>query len=47
VGGAKPGDMAAWNPVTAEIRPDPAARETYDRLYTRFRGLHEASKPWR
>ena len=47
VGGAKPGDMAVWNPVTTEIRPDPARREIYDRLYARFRGLHEAAKPWR
>jgi xylulokinase len=47
LGDVKPGDMASWNPVTAEIRPEPGNRETYDRLYTRFRGLHEAAKPWR
>ena len=33
VGDVKPGDMAAWNPVMAEIRPEPRNRETYDRLY--------------
>ena len=47
VGDAKPGDMALWNPVTTEIRPDPAKREIYDRLYARFRGIHEAVKPYR
>jgi xylulokinase len=47
VGDAKPGDMAVWNPVTAEIRPDPAKRELYDRLYVRFRGIYEAVKPYR
>jgi xylulokinase len=38
--------MAQWNPVVAEVRPDPSNRETYDKLYTRFRGLYEASKPY-
>ena len=47
VGDAKPDDMAQWNPVIAEITPDPGNRETYDKLYARFRGLYEASKPWR
>ena len=47
VGDAKPGDMAVWNPVTTEIRPDPAKRVLYDQLYTRFRGLYEAVKPYR
>lgn len=47
VGDAKPGDMAVWNPVTTEITRDPARRDVYDRLYARFRGLHEAAKPWR
>jgi xylulokinase len=47
VGDAKPGDMAVWNPVTAEIRPDPARRELYDSLYARFRGLYQAVKPYR
>jgi xylulokinase len=47
VGDVKPGDMASWNPVIAEISPEPSNRETYDRLYTRFRGLHDAAKPWR
>jgi xylulokinase len=47
VGDVKPGDMASWNPVIAEISPEPLNRETYDRLYNRFRGLHDAAKPWR
>jgi xylulokinase len=47
VGDVKPGDMASWNPVIAEISPEPSNRETYDRLYARFRGIHEAAKPWR
>ena len=47
VADAKPGDMAHWNPVIAGIRPDSGNRETYDKLYARFRGLHEAAKPWR
>jgi xylulokinase len=47
VGDVKPGDMARWNPVIAEITPDPGNRETYDKLYARFRGLYEAAKPWR
>ena len=47
VGDVKPGDMAAWNPVVARVTPDAAQRETYDRLYKRFRGLYEASKPYR
>jgi xylulokinase len=47
VGDVKPGDMASWNPVIAEISPEPSNRDTYDRLYARFRGIHEAAKPWR
>jgi xylulokinase len=47
VGDVKPGDMADWNPVTTEIRPEPKNREAYDLLYARFRGLYEAAKPWR
>ena len=47
VGDARPGDMAKWNPVTREIKPDPANRALYDAAYRRFRGLYEATKPLR
>lgn len=47
VGDVKPGDMASWNPVAAEVHPDPANRAVHDRLYARFRGIHEAVKPYR
>ena len=44
LGEVKPGDMAHWNPVAAEIKPDPATKELYDRQYTVFRGLYEAAR---
>ncbi|MBM3519693.1 MAG: carbohydrate kinase, partial [Alphaproteobacteria bacterium] len=44
VGDAKPGDMAKWNPVTREIKPDRANRVLYDEVYRRFRALYEAGK---
>ncbi len=44
VGDARPGDMARWNPVTTEIRPNPANLGIYDTLYRRFRGLYESSR---
>ncbi len=47
VGDVKPGDMDVWNPVIAEVSPEPANRASYDRLYERFRGLYEATKPYR
>jgi xylulokinase len=47
VGDARPGDMARWNPVVAEVHPDPRNFALYDGLYKRFRGLHEAVRPWR
>lgn len=47
IGDVKPGDMAKWNPVIAEITPDPSLRALYDDQYKRFRGLYEASKPFR
>lgn len=47
VGDVKPGDMAHWNPVIAEVHPDARKEAVYDALYRRFRGLHEAVKPWR
>ena len=47
VGDVKPGDMATWNPVTAKVIPNAANRAAYDQLYARFRGLYEASKPYR
>ena len=46
LGDAKPGDMAKWNPVIAEIVPDQATREIYDRQYTVFRGLYESTSQW-
>ena len=47
VGDARSGDMARWNPVVAEVHPEPRNAALYDGLYRRFRGLHEAVKPWR
>jgi xylulokinase len=44
VGDAKPGDIAKWNPVTAEITPEPANRAVYDDVYRKFRGLYEQTK---
>jgi xylulokinase len=46
IGDVKPGDMDKWNPVVAEVRPDPMNRETYDHLYARFRGLYGATKEY-
>ena len=45
VGDVKPGGMELWNPVIAEVNPQPENRETYDRLYRRFRALYGAPKP--
>ena len=47
VGDVKPGDMAKWNPVKAEIAPDASMRALYDAQFSRFRGLYEATKPYR
>lgn len=44
LGDVKPGDMKTWNPVVAEISPDPAARDLYDRQYRTFRGLYEGTR---
>lgn len=47
VGDVKPGDMASWNPVVADVKPQAETREIYDDLYRRFRGLYEAAKSYR
>lgn len=47
VGDVKPGDMTTWNPVIDKVPPQPGTRAAYDQLYHRFRGLYEATKPYR
>ncbi|WP_043842724.1 FGGY-family carbohydrate kinase [Amycolatopsis taiwanensis] len=40
--GAEP-DVAAWNPVSATVRPDPARTAVYDEFYRRYRALYPAT----
>lgn len=44
VGLAQPGDIARWNPVIREIRPDPATRDVYARQEAIFRELYPRTR---
>ncbi|WP_027930779.1 FGGY-family carbohydrate kinase [Amycolatopsis thermoflava] len=37
-------DITRWNPVASTVRPDPAAVDTYDRFYARYRELYPSTK---
>ncbi|HTJ58494.1 MAG TPA: FGGY-family carbohydrate kinase [Devosiaceae bacterium] len=44
IGDASLGDIARWNPVATEIRPDPATAEVYARRYAVFRDLYPRTR---
>jgi xylulokinase len=45
-GGAKTyEDIAGWAAIASTTRPDPAARQRYDRLYPVYQGLYPKLKP--
>lgn len=45
LGAIRPADVRALVPIAGTFRPDPANRETYDRLYDEFPKLYKAQKP--
>ena len=47
VGDAKPGDMDQWNPVVRSIAPRADLKALYDHQHQTFRGLYQATKPFR
>jgi xylulokinase len=44
VGDAKVSDIARWNPVAAEFKPDAATAGVYGKQYRTFRELYERNK---